>query len=623
MIWLRRIWTIPLIVIFVGLLITLLLVSQLNDTIGKPEFYKDQIRQADLYNFVYDEALPAGLDELETGAFSDVPIDMSAIKDDIVSVASKILPPDWLQALVETAIDRIIPYFLGDTDSFTYTIMLRDRIEIAASVIKDDIIRGDAFTEIYGDALSYLADEVLDNMDRMPYAIALSKEEVEASLKKLFPEDWLALQAEAAIDSIKPYLTGDSNHFTITVDIADRVDAVADAVNDLLDRQETYDYLLDELITPTVEANIGPAVDLPYDISLSQEEIASAIEETLPHSWVQAQFNDIVDTATAYVNGEAPGIEVTVDLADRKADALDILTDMADQKIENLFYSLPVCSMWEFLQILQTLPPDTLPGCRPSGLSYEEIKDTLDIDTADFINQLIGDRIPDQWVFTDAEVKQLLGEDIESFLEDARNWVSEGWTFTDADLTDKLDSDDEQTLEDVRGWIESGYTLTESDLREAIAENEQDLDSLDTARRWIGTARAWLWAFWLIAVVLLIFIGLLGGRCWRTRLAWALVVLLFTSLIIYVAIGLIYSRLGEPRTQGIMLDPSQYEGVAAVVVEKGNEVIDNILNGPNGLSGFVQGIKNKALYITAGSGVCLLGIVGWGELRRRKDKGTD
>ncbi len=623
MIWFRRIWTIPLIIIFVVLLISLLLVSQLNDTIGNPEFYKDHIRQADLYNFVYDEALPAGLDELETGAFSDVPIEISAIKDNVVSVASKILPPDWLQALVETAIDKIIPYFLGDTDSFTFTIMLRDRVEIAASVIKDDIIRGTAFTEIYGDAVSYLADELLDNMDGMPYPIALSKEEVEASLKKLFPEDWLAPQVEAAIDSIKPYLTGDSNHFILTVNIADRVDAVADTVVDLLGIQETYDYLLDELITPTIEANIGQTVALPYGISLSQEEIVSAIEETLPHSWVQAQFNDIVDNVTAYVKGEAPGIEVTVDLADRNEAALDILTDMADQKLENLFYSLPVCSMWEFLQILQTLPPDTLPDCRPSGVSYEEAKAALDIDIAYLIDHMIIDRIPDQWIFTDAEVKQLLGEDIASFLEDARNWVAGGWTFTDADLKDELNSDQEQTLEDVLGWIKSGYTLNESDLREAIAENEQDLNSMYTARRWIGTSRAWLWAFWLIAIVLLIFIGLLGGRNWRTRLVWALVILLFTSLIIYVTIGLIYSRLGEPRTQGIMLDPSQYEGVAAVVVEKGNEVIDNILNGSNGLSGFVQGIKNKALYITVGSVVCLLGIVGWSEIRRRRDKGID
>ena len=107
MIWFRRILTIPLIIIFVALLIVLLPVSQLNDTAGNPEFYKDHIQQADLYNFVYDEVLPAGLDELETGDLSDIPIDISAIKDDIVSIARKILPPDWLQAQVEAAIDTI------------------------------------------------------------------------------------------------------------------------------------------------------------------------------------------------------------------------------------------------------------------------------------------------------------------------------------------------------------------------------------------------------------------------------------------------------------------------------------------------------------------------------------
>ncbi|MGB2856221.1 MAG: hypothetical protein WBC61_06210, partial [Dehalococcoidia bacterium] len=235
MIWFRRILTIPLIIIFVALLIVLLPVSQINDTVGSTEFYKDHIQQADLYNFVYDEVLPAGLDELETGDLSDIPIDISAIKDDIVSIARKILPPDWLQAQIEAAIDTILPYFLGDIDGFTYTIVLRDRIETAASVIKEDMVRGDVFTNIYGDAISYLADELLDNLDRMPYSLTLSKEEIEASLRKIVPEDWLAPQGEAAIDSATPYLTGDSNHFTITVNIADRVDAAAAATIDLLD----------------------------------------------------------------------------------------------------------------------------------------------------------------------------------------------------------------------------------------------------------------------------------------------------------------------------------------------------------------------------------------------------
>jgi DNA-binding ferritin-like protein (Dps family) len=623
MIWFRRISTIPLIVIFVVLLIVLLPVSQLNDTAGNPEYYKAQIREADLYNFIYDEVLPAGLDELETGALSDVPIDIYAIKDDVVSISRKILPPDWLQAQVESAIDTIIPYFLGDTDSFTYTIVLRDRIDIAASVIKDDIIRGSAFTDIYDDAVSYLADELLDNMDKTPYELTLSREEIEAFFRNVFPEDWLALQAEAAIDSVTPYLTGDSSHFTITVNIANRVDAASLAILDLLDRQETYDYLLYELITQSVEANLGLPLNLPYGISLSREEINSAIEETLPHSWVQAQLNDIVDAATAYLKGDAPDIEVTVDLADTKADTLDALTSLADEKLENLFYNLPVCSMWEFYQIIQTLPPETLPDCQPSGVSYQEVKDALGIDIAGMIDQMVVDQIPDQWVFTDTEVRQLLGEDIESFLEDVRGWVSEGWTFTDVDLMDELDSDDEQTWEDVRGWIKSGYIFTESDLREAIADNEQDLSSFDTARGWIGTARAWLWALWLIAVVLLIFIGLLGGRCWRTRLVWALAVLFFTSLVIYIATGVVYSRVEEPITQGLTLDPSHYGGLAAVVVEKGNEIIENVLHGSDGVSGFTQGIKTKALYIMITSGVCLLGIACWSELRRRMDKGVD
>jgi hypothetical protein len=433
MIWVRRILAIPPIIIFVILFIIVLVVTQVNSTVGSPGFYNDQMRQADIYNFIYDELLPTALDEIETDDSSDMPIDISDIKDDLISAARKILPPEWLQDQVESATNAIIPYFVGDTDYFTYTMVLKDRIEAAANIIKDDILHGDAFTSIYDDGMSYLADELFDEL---PSSLMLSKAEIEDSLRTVVSQGWIISQLEAAIDFVVPYMTGDSNHFTITINLQD--------------------------------------------------------------------------------------------------------------------------------------------------------------------------------IYTNAALLDLLGVGNEAFLDEARDWISEGWTFTDADLLDELDSDDQQTLEDVRGWIASGYTVTEADLREAISDTEEDFDFFDDARHWVGTGRTWLWALWLIPLIFLIAIGFLGGRSWKSRLAWALAVLFITSLTVYIATVVAYAAVGEPELQEIMLDPSEYEGIEAVMAEKGNEMIENVA------SGFVSGLKSRALYMTIGSAVVLLGVITWSVISRRR-----
>ena len=112
MIWVRRISAIPLIILFVILFIVVLLVTQVNSTFANPGFYNDQLQRADMYNFVYDTALPAALDDLQTDQSSSTPFDITNIEDEVVSAARKIVTPHWLQELVETATNTIFPYFL-------------------------------------------------------------------------------------------------------------------------------------------------------------------------------------------------------------------------------------------------------------------------------------------------------------------------------------------------------------------------------------------------------------------------------------------------------------------------------------------------------------------------------
>lgn len=483
MIWLRRILVIPLVLIFVTSFVLLLFVSELNSTLGSPGFYNGQLRRAEVYTWIYSELMPVALDEAEQNQASELPIPLRVIKDDLISVTEKTLPPEWLQT-----------------------------------------------------------------------------------------------QAESAIKAIVPYVVGDRNDFTITTELRDRIDPLAAAVLEVASRQEIYDYLLYETISHEIIDSVGQAANLPFGVTISNGEIFSAITNALPDAWAQERLAEIITNLAAYMKGDTDRLDIPVDITDSKATALATIANLADQKLEDIFDGLPECSSPEDFVLTETLP-----DCRLPGMTYQDFKTALSIDVAAEVNQTIGDSIPDSWIYTDEQLKQSVGE-------------------SNADLLDRA-----------RDLIVNGNTITEEDLREFISDDpDADLQGFDEARQSIHNVRSWLWALWLVPILLLIAIGLLGGRNWRSKLAWALAVLFITCLVVFIALAVIQSNVIDDHAQTLIGDPSTEEGVALVTTEKGNEI------SYNSISTFVSGIKSNAMYIMIGSGLVLLGIIIWTVLAPRR-----
>ncbi len=216
---LGRVLVISLIVVSLALLVFLVPLVQLNATIGKSQFHKDRLLEVDAYNFGYDDLLPTWLSEEASGSLLDSPLDVSRIHDDIVSAARKTLSPDWLQEQTESAIDVLLPYLLGDTDSFTYTVLLRDRVEAAGQLIRDDIIATDRFTLVYDEAIAFLAEEVEKKLDQLPWAPNISRDQMAELLSVMLSEDWMRLKVNEALDTVAPYAKGDTDGFTIRVTV--------------------------------------------------------------------------------------------------------------------------------------------------------------------------------------------------------------------------------------------------------------------------------------------------------------------------------------------------------------------------------------------------------------------
>ena len=441
MIWFRRILTVPMILIFVVLLVLTVVITAVNNTAANPKFYNDQMKQADVYNYIYTNIVPAALDEVKTDQTSDSPLSLSDFKTEISAAAEQALPPSWLQTQFEAATSTVIPYVVDDKASFTYTLVLKDRVEAAGEAIKTNVLHSNAFPRLYDDLMPYVAEKVYDNLGSVSSEAGVTKQKIEDALRSSVTQAWLITQIEKVIDAVVPYMTGDTNSFSVNV--------------------------------------------------------------------------------------------------------------------------------------------------------------------------------PVQEVLNDSVILKMLGPGNAKYLDEAKSLIAGGLAFTDQDLRDKMGTDGAKNLDKARGWITNGYTVTQDDLRSNMADNTDSLSNFDDVRRGISVGRTWLWVAWVIPFVILIGIGFLGGRGWKTRAAGPLVILLIVSLVIFFAAMIGWSQYGQHEmTKALQQNTADSQGVKAVVITKADEVA------VNAAGGVVHSIQNMGLYMAIASSVGLAGVCVWAILGSRSKKGS-
>ncbi len=560
MIWLRRIVAVLLAVVFVALFIPILVVFRVNDTIGNPDFYNDQLRRADIYNFVYTDVAPAALDRTgRGGALSAGGIDLSWARPHILSIVKSTLPPEWLQTQTEQGINAVVPYVLGDTEGFRVNVPLKDRVEIAARSIKDTLHKEDVRTKLYEQAIASVVSAA--SLDRVESV--LDKKTLEATARRVLPPEWVSAQVDNAIDEMVPYFTRDREHFTLRVNITERMDALEAAATDILKEKKTYDYFSEQVLVPIVKQNIQQTAQLPPGMALTDSEILSSVRLILPLEWYQAQVPGVMGQIFSYLKGTRETLEVTIPLADRKPVAIDVLGKLVAKKLESQMSA--------------------------SSAGLEQLLGTI-------LPPLVNRAIPDNFTLTAADLGRMQGgSNIEASIGQARERVRKGLTFTDKELLAALGADSVK-IENVRQYLAAGFTFTDADLRNLIKASaetgDEKLQSFDNVRSSLGAARRWKWFAWIIPALILGAIGMLGGRRWSSRLLWAAAVVAVTAAITWVIFGPLFSAVAQPRiTEALRQTVSQADRLEALVAGKALVVAQNAIDS------FVGGIKSQAVVL--------------------------
>lgn len=100
------------IIVFAGLIL-LVVGGNLTGKLLDPEFYTGTLAEQDTYNRIYTEILvDPDLEQTTRDLLGDINVDPA----DIVPLLRDILPPEYIQAQVEDAIERTVGYFNGDLE---------------------------------------------------------------------------------------------------------------------------------------------------------------------------------------------------------------------------------------------------------------------------------------------------------------------------------------------------------------------------------------------------------------------------------------------------------------------------------------------------------------------------
>jgi len=198
---------------------------------------------------------------------------------------------------------------------------------------------------------------------------------------------------------------------------------------------------------------------------------------------------------------------------------------------------------------------------------------------AEAVDREVIDLIPHSYQFDDAQLRQSMGADMAESLDSAREFIV----------------------------VDQCRVTHEGPSRSDWFDSDDGAD-FDNARHTIHTVRTWLWALWLIPILLLVAIGFLCGRNWKSRLLWALGVLFVTSLVLVTVVAV--ARTFVPDR--IVPEDSEAEQVGIVMADKADEIVHNAINT------FIWGFEVKLILFIVLSGLAIAGVIAWAIVDRRR-----
>ena len=216
-----------------------------------------------VYLPLYDEGVSWGAHRVaEATADSEIPIAMTA--DEAAGFIRRVVPPGWLQASLDEAVDEALPYLVNEADGFETTIELKERVDSLAEVVGEVVGKAGSDDLIIDDVVMPTAARNLEGRTDAVDDAGLTPEQILGAVRDELTPEWAAEIRGQLVGSVADYLTGRSDILEVTIELGDRRGRIVEA------------------LAPSVEAALASEYDLLPVCTAGDRAGAAVVEQRLP-----------------------------------------------------------------------------------------------------------------------------------------------------------------------------------------------------------------------------------------------------------------------------------------------------------------------------------------------------
>ena len=506
---------------------------------------KNLLREIDAYDWLAnDVVLVAVQDAMEGSSRRTLRVD----DERYLEAVGRVVTTDWLRLQVENMIDEAGPYLTGSEETFEIRVPLSDRAELAMDEALLIMVEEDETDYPYRKFVEPRLIETIGESLHLQFGVSVTGREVARAIRANTPDYWFRQHANWLLLDASPYLLGQADYFESRIALSSNKIIARKAIADLV-RDRTV-ALIQSLPRCDSAAEAKEAL-----LSRGSDELPSCIASDVAAEQVLIQIGlDVYDTVERVVLSRIPENAVFDERLLRRFLSRAGHEGTLDLHVVSYFTRDTSATVPDLL-LEGTFDPSThgRTGVLPPDYRAEQNLAALD-QTRDLLRN--------GWIYTDAHLRRDIekrGPDAQRRLDDIREIMADGWSFTETDLHQLLrrqvggfsepgdDSDPVKRLDDLRAFLSEDWSYTHEDFRGYLARNlpSGGLRTFDASRsvfKLIGFSPL---VAWIPLVLLLLSIGYLGGRVWSTRIAWAMAVLLISSVLIHLAFSPDYGNFAK------------------------------------------------------------------------------
>ena len=265
--------------------------------------------------------------------------------------------------VVDTASDPgVITGMLDDSDAYDYVYD-----NIVGNMVHDMVTKG---------------IEIDNGLDESSPPTVLSFDDPDADsvaitnlIETLVPREYVKEKLEESLNGIVPYVRGETDDFTIDLEVQGRVRLVPAAARQVVADLDLTERVIDDLLIPQLYKFVDQISDQALGIELTNTEVENAAREVFEADWLEAQLFGAIDEITPFFAGDADSFNVVLKFDDRAVIFGRILKEklVSESTLYNLVFTQVVDPL-----IQQTISESTSVGFG-IALTEVEVVETFEI----------------------------------------------------------------------------------------------------------------------------------------------------------------------------------------------------------------------------------------------------